>query len=116
MMNKPRKTDMTETETSDNKAYSAPIVSKAIRVLKMIAGSPKTRESAKSRPSFPSPNPLRTGFSRPWEESGWVLRDPITRKYSCGYAVKNLARAADIRIPLVVKARPYLEKLAKRIG
>jgi DNA-binding IclR family transcriptional regulator len=106
---------MTETATSDNKAYSAPIVSKAMRVLKMIAGSPKNPGISEIASKLSLAKSTTHGILAALEESGWVLRDPITRKYTCGYAVKNLARAADIRIPLVVKARPYLEKLAKEL-
>jgi IclR family acetate operon transcriptional repressor len=115
MMNKPRKTDMIETATSDNKAYSAPIVSKAMKVLKMIAASPKNPGISEIASKLSLAKSTTHGILAALEESGWVLRDPITRKYTCGYAVRNLARAADIRIPLVIKARPYLEKLAKEL-
>lgn len=49
------------------------------------------------------------------EESGWVLRDPITRKYTSGHAVKELAGRAHVRLPLVDRARPFFEKLGTEL-
>jgi len=81
----------------------------------MIAVSPKNPGISEIASKLSLAKSTTHGILAALEESGWVLRDPITRRYTCGYAVKNLARAADIRIPLVVKARPYLEKLAKEL-
>jgi DNA-binding IclR family transcriptional regulator len=106
---------MTENEAPNNKAYSAPVVSKAMKVLRMIAFSQKNPGISEIASKLSLAKSTTHGILAALEESGWVLRDPITRRYTCGYAVKNLARAADIRIPLVVKARPHLEKLAKEL-
>jgi DNA-binding IclR family transcriptional regulator len=109
------KADMTETVASNNKAYSAPIVSKALKVLRMIAASPKNPGISEIASKLSLAKSTTHGILAALEESGWVLRDPITRRYTCGYAVANLARSADIRIPLVVKARPHLERLAREL-
>ena len=114
MMNKPER-KMIEGENSDSKAYSAPIVAKAMRVLKMIVGSSNNPGISEIASKLSLAKSTTHGILAALEESGWVLRDPITRKYTCGYAVKNLARTADVRIPLVTKARPHLEKLAKEL-
>ncbi len=106
---------MIESETSENKAYSAPIVSKAMKVLRMIAASDKNPGISEIASKLSLAKSTTHGILAALEESGWVLRDPITRKYTCGYAAKNLGRTADIRIPLVIKARPHLEKLAREL-
>ncbi len=106
---------MIESETSENKAYSAPIVSKAMKVLRMIAASDKNPGISEIASKLSLAKSTTHGILAALEESGWVLRDPITRKYTCGYAAKNLGRTADIRIPLVFKARPHLEKLAREL-
>jgi DNA-binding IclR family transcriptional regulator len=115
MMNSQKEASMGETESSDNKAYSAPIVSKAMKVLKMIVMSPRNPGVSEIASKLSLAKSTTHGILAALEESGWVLRDPVTRKYTCGYAVKTLAGVADVRIPLVTKARPYLEKLAREL-
>ncbi len=106
---------MVQDEQTDNKAYSAPIVSKAMKVLKLIVSSPKNPGVSEIASKLSLAKSTTHGILAALEESGWVLRDPVTRKYTCGYAVKNLVGLADVRIPLVSKARPYLEKLGREL-
>jgi DNA-binding IclR family transcriptional regulator len=93
-------------------AYSAPIVSKAMKVLKMIVTSTRNPGISEIASKLSLAKSTTHGILAALEESGWVLRDPVTRKYTCGHAVKDIAQRAIVRIPLVDKARPYLEKLA----
>ena len=97
---------------SANIAYSAPIVSKAMRVLKMIITAPRNPGISEIASELSLAKSTTHGILAALEESGWVLRDPITRKYTCGHAVKDLAGMAQVRVPLVERARPFLEKLS----
>jgi DNA-binding IclR family transcriptional regulator len=94
-------------------AYSAPIVTKAMRVLKMIVTSPSNPGISEIAAKLSLAKSTTHGILAALEESGWVLRDPITRKYTAGHAVKEIADKAAVRIPLVAHARPFLEKLSR---
>jgi len=93
-------------------AYSAPIVTKAMRVMKMIATAPKNHGISEIAATLSLAKSTTHGILAALEESGWVLRDPVTRKYTCGHTVKLIGAVANVRIPLVDLARPHLEKLA----
>ncbi len=96
-------------------AYSAPIVSKAMRVLKMIVSSPRNPGISEIASKLSLAKSTTHGILAALEESGWVLRDPITRKYTCGHAIKDLAGRAVVRIPLVERARKLLEQLSAEL-
>ena len=95
--------------------YSAPIVFKAMRVLKMILTASRNPGISEIAAKLSLAKSTTHGILAALEESGWVLRDPITRKYTCGHAVKDLAGNATVRVPLVDQARPYLEKLGAEL-
>ena len=46
---------------------------------------------------------------------GLVERDPVSQRYSLGYALLRIAAGADVD-PLVRRARPVLERLARETG
>jgi DNA-binding IclR family transcriptional regulator len=96
-------------------AYSAPIVTKAMRVLKLIATAPKNPGISEIAATLSLAKSTTHGILAALEESGWVLRDPVTRKYTCGHTVKHIGSVANVRVPLVDQARPYLEKLAMEL-
>jgi DNA-binding IclR family transcriptional regulator len=102
---------MAETQDSGQMAYSAPIVSKALKVLRMIITSPRNPGISEIASALSLAKSTTHGILAALEATGWVLRDPITRKYTCGHAVRDLAEKATVRISLVDQARPYLEKL-----
>lgn len=95
--------------------YSAPIVSKAMKVLKMIVTSPRNPGISEIAAKLSLAKSTTHGILAALEESGWVLRDPVTRRYTCGHAVKDIGRFANVRIPLVEKARPHLEQLGQEL-
>ncbi len=96
-------------------SYSAPIVSKAMRVLKMIISEQTNPGISEIASNLELAKSTTHGILAALEETGWVLRDPITRKYTCGYAVRRLAEKAVVQLSLVETARPYLEKLSLKL-
>lgn len=96
-------------------SYSAPIVSKAMRVLKMILTESENPGISEIASKLKLAKSTTHGILAALEETGWVLRDPITRKYTCGFTTRNIAETASVRIPLVEMARPYLEKLSHKL-
>lgn len=106
---------MNSNEKSHHIAYSAPIVSKAMRVLRMIITSSHNPGISEIASGLSLAKSTTHGILAALEEAGWVLRDPITRKYTCGHSVRDLSHKASVRVPLVDQARPYLEKLASEV-
>jgi len=86
-----------------------------MRVLKMIVTAPSNPGISEIASTLSLAKSTTHGILAALEESGWVLRDPVTRKYTCGHAAKLIAERATVRIPLVEQSRPYLEKLAREI-
>jgi DNA-binding IclR family transcriptional regulator len=103
---------MSTGQDSTHSAYSAPIVSKAMKVLKMIVTSGRNPGISEIAAKLSLAKSTTHGILAALEETGWVLRDPVTRKYTCGYTAKDIAGKADVRLPLVEKARPHLKRLA----
>ncbi len=102
--------------TANRPTYSAPIVAKATKVLAMIAKSPGNPGISEIASELNLAKSTTHGILAALEESGWVLRDPVSRKYTCGYAFRDLSDKAEVRLPLVNVARPLLEDLAGKIG
>jgi DNA-binding IclR family transcriptional regulator len=96
-------------------AYSAPIVSKAMRILRMIVKAQANPGISDIASKLSLAKSTTHGILAALEASGWVLRDPVTRAYTCGHAVRDLAAAANVRVPLIAIARPYLENLCKEL-
>jgi DNA-binding IclR family transcriptional regulator len=61
-------------------SYSAPIVSKAMRVLKMILTESENPGISEIASKLKLAKSTTHGILAALEETGWVLRDPITRK------------------------------------
>lgn len=96
-------------------AYAAPIVTKAMRILRFIARSADNPGLSDIASKLSLAKSTTHGILTALESSGWVLRDPITRAYTCGHAMKDLTAMANVRLPLVNTARPFLEKLSSLI-
>jgi IclR family transcriptional regulator, KDG regulon repressor len=107
--------EMTEMPDSGQIAYSAPIVSKALKVLKLIIMAPKNPGISEIAQALSLAKSTTHGILAALEATGWVIRDPITRKYTAGHAIRDLATNAFVRISFMEQARPLLEKLVSEI-
>jgi DNA-binding IclR family transcriptional regulator len=101
---------------SSNAAYSAPIVSKAIRIIDAIVASGSNKGISEIASELSLAKSTTHGILTALEESGWVLRDPVSRKYTCGYKLKELGLNAQVKLPLVSVARPFLEELSAQVN
>jgi IclR family transcriptional regulator, KDG regulon repressor len=102
---------------SDKRAtYSAPIVSKAMKIVEMITESSENPGISEIAGKLELAKSTTHGILAALEESGWVLRDPVTRKYTCGYALQHLSETAQVRLSIVNQARPFLEDLGRQLG
>jgi len=104
--------------TPDNTqmAYAAPIVTKATRILRLITKASNNLGLSDIASQLSLAKSTTHGILTALESAGWVLRDPISRAYTCGYALKDLGEAAIVRLPLINVARPFLEDLSARLG
>ncbi len=84
-------------------------------MLKMIVTSSRNPGISEIAAKLSLAKSTTHGILAALEESGWVLRDPVTRRYTCGHAVKDIGSFASVRIPLVEKARPHLETLGAEL-
>ncbi|MEW6347873.1 MAG: IclR family transcriptional regulator [Thermodesulfobacteriota bacterium] len=96
--------------------YTAPIVAKAMKIVEMIAKSSENPGISEIAIELDLAKSTTHGILAALEESGWVLRDPVTRKYSCGYALRYVSEQAQVRLSIVEQARPFLEGLASQLG
>src|SRR5438874_2740714 len=101
--------------TTETRAKTIQSVDRAAALIKAIADSPNS----------PTVNELATmcGLNRSttWrllatlDSHGLIERDPISQRYSLGYALLRIAAGADVD-PLVRRGRPVLEQLARETG
>ena len=97
-------------------AYAAPIVTKATKILKLIVKSTNNLGLSEIAAQLSLAKSTTHGILTALESAGWVLRDPISRAYTCGYAMKDLGEAATVRLPIINTARPFLEDLSTKLG
>ena len=101
--------------TTESRAKTIQSVDRAAALIKAIADSPHSS----------TVNELATicGLNRSttWrllatlDAHGLIERDPISQRYSLGYAFLRIAAGADVD-PLVRRGRPVLEELARETG
>jgi DNA-binding IclR family transcriptional regulator len=103
---------MSKTQRTKQTAYSAPIVQKTLKLVTRIATDPEAYGVSRLASDLSMAKSTTHGILAALEKAGWVVRDPTTRRYTCGHALKEIAASARVRIPLVGTARPFLEDLA----
>ena len=96
-------------------SYTAPIARKTLRVLRKVVSSHHNPGISEIAADLSLPKSTTHGILAALEEAGWILRDPVTRKYTCGYALLELASSAKVRIPFLDVTRPYGQQLAAKI-
>ncbi|HNR13375.1 MAG TPA: IclR family transcriptional regulator [Thermodesulfobacteriota bacterium] len=96
--------------------YQAPSVKKAFEILKLLAdadhglgisGLSKTLKLSKSTVH---------GITAALEELGVIIRDPLNKRYTLGYAMIELGRKGLSRIPLREVAKRHLLELVEKVG
>ncbi len=103
---------MSKIPTKGDASYTAPVAQKTVRVLNLIVATSQNLGISEIASRLSLAKSTTHGILAALEEAGWVVRDPVSRKYTCGYVFKDLVASAQVRIPMVAEARPLLEKLA----
>ena len=92
-------------------SYKAPIVGKAFQVLRLISKNPEGVKLSHLARDLGFGKSTVFGITSALEETGAVMRDPRSKKYTLGMTLFELGRSAYERIDLKDVARPHMEDL-----
>ncbi len=98
------------------KGYFAPSVKKAFEILRMISGSREGLGISDLARGLQMAKSTVHGMTSALEESGAVVRDPASKRYTLGFTLFELGRAAYSQLDLKPLARPVMEKLMENTG
>lgn len=93
--------------------YNAPIIKKALDVIKLIIRENKPLGVTDISKSLSLSKSTVFGILKSLQESGFVTKNRATKKYSTGQELLELAKAVLRGGELATIARPFLEKLAE---
>ncbi len=94
--------------------YQAPIVKKAFQILRLISDTDRGLKISELSRDLGISKSTVHGITTALEELGAIIRDPLTKKFSLGFTLFELGRAAYSRIDIKDLARPFMEKLMEK--
>jgi IclR family transcriptional regulator, KDG regulon repressor len=94
--------------------YQAPSVQKAFQILRLISRAHRGLGITELAEMLNMSKGTVHGIVSALEESGGIMRDPITRKCFLGFTLFELGKLAYSQIDLKDVARPVMEELAER--
>jgi len=98
------------------KGYSAPSVKKAFKILYAITDTSNGLGISDLSKKLKIGKSTVHGITTALEEMGVLVRDPLYKRYTVGYSLIELCRAAYGKIELKDLARKPMEKLMERVG
>ena len=96
--------------------YSAPSVKKAFRILQTISGSKNGFGISEIARELKIGKSTVHGITAALEELGFLVRDPLHKKYQLGYSLLELSRKFYKGVALRDTARIPMERLMERVG
>jgi DNA-binding IclR family transcriptional regulator len=93
--------------------YNAPIIKKALDVIKLIIQENKPLGVTDISKSLSLSKSTVFGILKSLQESGFVTKNRVTKKYAGGPELLELAKSVLLGGELTAIARPFLEKLAE---
>lgn len=94
--------------------YQAPSVKKAFQILKLISGANHGLGITELANTLEMSKGTVHGIIFALEDSGAIIRDPVTKKYTLGVTLFELGKLAYSQIDLKALARPVMEELMER--
>ncbi|MBC8418748.1 MAG: IclR family transcriptional regulator [Pseudomonadota bacterium] len=94
--------------------YQAPSVKKAFQILKLISKANRGLGITELANSLEMSKGTVHGIISALEESGTIMRHPLTKKYTLGFTLFELGKLAYSQIDLKDLARPVMENLMER--
>jgi DNA-binding IclR family transcriptional regulator len=98
------------------KGYFAPSVKRAFEILSMISRSRGGMGISELARNLSMAKSTVHGMTSALEETGAVMRDPATKRYTLGFTLFELGRAAYSQIDLKSFSRPVMESLMEKTG
>lgn len=106
---------MNETAIGLDTAKRSPVM-KALRLLAYLARSPEPLALADIARAMKMPKPTSYRLARALEDSGFVRKDPLTRRYAVGSSFEDVALAALRNGAGHTERRLLMDELAERLG
>jgi len=94
--------------------YQAPSVKKAFQILKLISGANRGLGITDLANSLEMSKGTVHGIISALEDSGAIMRAPVTKKYTLGVTLFELGKLAYSQIDLKDLARPVMEDLMEK--
>jgi DNA-binding IclR family transcriptional regulator len=91
--------------------YNAPILKKAVEVIKLIVNENKPLGVTDVARSLTISKSTTFGILKALEEEAFLVKDPLSKKYSTGNTLFEIAKKILRTTDVAVTARPYLERL-----
>ena len=96
------------------KKYITPSVKKAFDILRAISSSREGMGVSEIARDLRMAKSTVHGMTSALEDSGAVMRDPITKRYTLGFTLFELGRLAYSQIHVKDMARPVMEELMEK--
>ena len=98
------------------KGYFAPSVKRAFEILGMISRSRGGMGISELARSLKMAKSTVHGMTSALEETGAVMRNPVTKRYTLGFTLFELGRMAYSQVDLKSLSRPAMENLMEKTG
>jgi IclR family KDG regulon transcriptional repressor len=95
--------------------YSAPLLKKAIEVIKLVAEQNRPLGVTEISKTLSISKSTVFGILRALEEEGFIYKDPAIKKYSVGQQLLELSLQVFHGVELTAVAKPHLEKLVSLV-
>ncbi len=95
--------------------YSAPLLKKAIEILKLIAADTAPLGVTDISKKLGISKSTTFGILKALEGEGFLYKEPVSKKYSIGQALVDLSQQVFKGIEITTIARPHLEKLEELV-
>lgn len=95
--------------------YNAPILKKAVEVIKVIVKEDRPMGTTDIARSLSLSKSTTFGILKSLEEEGILVKDPLTKKFSTGNTLFELAKKIVRSTDVAVAARPYLARLMEAV-
>ncbi len=95
--------------------YNAPILKKAVEVIKLIVKENKPLGVTDIARALSISKSTTFGILKSLEEESFLVKDPSSKKYSTGSTLFELSKKILRTTDVALTARPYLEKLLEAV-
>jgi len=96
--------------------YSAPIIKRVLQIIELIVQDHKQFGVTQISQALSINKSTVFGILKALQTEGFVVKDPVTKKYTVGPGLFELSANIFKRTDLATLAHPFLEQLAEQVG